>query len=56
MDIEKLIKLIALVQQGILEVNNMIANHKAQEGKTDIEISEHAEKANKEARELIDRL
>lgn len=55
-DIEKLSKLTALILQGITEVNNIIANKRAQEGRTEEENFDHAERRNKEARELIDKL
>lgn len=55
-DLARIIKLTALVQQGILELNNIIQNKHQQAGKTDEEILDHAEKANAEAKALIENL
>lgn len=55
-DLEKILKIIALLQQGIVEVANFIQNKQAQGGKTTNEIFAHAEKANAEAKNLIDSL
>lgn len=55
-DIEKLMKLMALVTQGVQEISNIIANKEAQKGRTEDENFDHAEKRNAEARRLIDAL
>lgn len=55
-DLIKLMKLTALITQGIAEVQNIVQNKKRQEGSDEMQIAEHAEIANKEARELIDNL
>lgn len=53
---KRLLELIALILQGVTEVQNMVNNKRAQAGKTDMEIAEHAEASNKKAKELIDAL
>jgi len=55
-DLERILKLTALINQGIVELQNILQNRRSQEGKTDLEIAEHAEKANAEARALIEAL
>lgn len=55
-DIERILKLTALIQAGIAELGNILANKRVQAGKTDQEIFDHAEQANAEARALIEKL
>ena len=55
-ELERILKIIALVQQGILELSNFIQNKQSQGGKTTQEILAHAEQANKEAKDLINAL
>lgn len=55
-DLEKILKLTALIQAGIAELGNIVANKRAQSGKTDQEILDHAEQTNAEARKMIENL
>lgn len=55
-ELEKLMKLIALVTQGVNEIANILANKEAQKGRTEDENFAHGEERNKEARRLIDAL
>lgn len=56
MDLEKILKIIALLQQGITELASFVQNKQEQGGKTTEEILEHAKTANDEAKKLIDSL
>lgn len=53
---ERILKIVALLQQGIVEVANFINNKHVQGTKTTQEILDHAEQSNKEAKALIDSL
>lgn len=55
-DIERILQIGALVTQGILEMQNILANKGAQKLRTEEGNFDHAEIRNKKARELIDAL
>lgn len=55
-DVERLLKLGALITQAIQEFTNILANKEAQKGRTEDENFAHAEERNKEARKLIEAL
>lgn len=55
-ELERITKLIALVQMGANQLIPLIARLREQGGETNEQILAHAEKANAEARKLIDAL
>lgn len=55
-DLEKLLQLIALVTQGVKEIENILANKEAQKTRTEDENFVHAEERNKLAKQLIEAL
>lgn len=55
-DLERILQLIALVNQGIKEVENILANKEAQKTRTEDENFAHAKERNKVAKELIEAL
>lgn len=55
-EIERITKLMALVQLGAAQLIPLIARLREQGGETEEQILAHAEKANAEARKLIDAL
>jgi len=55
-ELERITRLMALVQLGAKELMLLIARLREQGGETDEQILAHAEKANAEARKLIDAL
>lgn len=55
-ELERITKLIALVQMGANQLIPLIARLREQSGETNEQILAHAEKANAEARKLIDAL
>lgn len=55
-DLERLMQIIALVTQGVREVENILANKAAQKTRTEAENFDHAEMRNNKAKELIEAL
>lgn len=55
-DLERIMRLIALLQQGAAEVGTMIAQIRRQQGETTDQILADAEVKNAEAKTLIDTL
>ena len=55
-ELERITKLIALIQLGAAQLIPLIERMRAQGGETNEQILAHAEKANTEARKLIDAL
>lgn len=55
-DLERLTKLLALIQESVVEIGKFIQNAQSQSGKSTEEILTHAEQTTKQAQELINSL
>lgn len=55
-DFEKLLKLLALIQQGLVAVNEILVNKASQGGMDEKALSDRAEEHTKEALDIINAL